>query len=1485
MPSVAQITDISNAPLSSSSNLTVLPNLLFTLDDSGSMSLDYNPDSVGTSDNTDWAESFHCKRNSTGNNFCNRTDPPFYANEVNGMAYDPQKTYRPAVKYNGSSFGDQSPSSAQCDPYNGRSCYDMYQYLQGDLYSTANNPAGNWFGSSSNLDLTTKWPEVVYCLASGSDVNNLDQCRRNGWSNATDARHTGTTFRYTTAGWRTGYPEAAAVHEFWRPSSGSTVTVTTSAPHGYTCSTYPCTTPNSVAPGSPYPTLSTFAILPRTGTGSSGSGFDNSGSTVTITQVSSTNQFTYSRNSGQRLAYAEFDRVVAFRNGSGGCTSGAGGRCTVYVTAPSHGLIAGDKTQVYVSNANIACSNGATVTVLSSPAPTADTFAYSNSCASSDNVSTTGVHRRTSLYNVPKLRYGGPIVYTLAAVDYCKDDALTDCQTGNSGAYTIAAPVRYCQNPFDAYRLDTPTLRERTGVKNRCQRKYDEGRGYIYPRYGQFTRTDVASGQTYGGRPLRTDCPSRPNCEGNEELRNFANWFSYYRTRMLAMKTSAGLSFTPIDKRYRVGFITINPGNPVSSDQYLQIKEFDSSHKEGWYEMFYKQEPGGGTPLREALARAGRHFAGKTGGINSGMSEDPVQYSCQQNFLLLTTDGYWNGNAGQRVDGSAISNVDNNAALGRNPPIWDGGTPYNPNPSDSAFSSSNTLADTALYYWQTDLRPTGSMGALGTDVSQDNVPTSSRDSANWQHMVTFGLGLADGLMLWRSDYESATSGDYYKVLTGGGSCPWDNDQCNWPMPHRDNPSAIDDLWHAAVNGRGVYFNARDPSSLQDGLNGALNGLQQRNASSAAAATSTPTITTTDRTIFLSTYTTMQWNGEIVARLIDPGTGAILPGNLWSAQARLQSRVSTSSDSRQIYTFDATSSSRLKDFQYNRLTTTEKTWFDDKCTPLSNMTQCSLLDPSNDLPKANDGRNMVDFLRGHTGLEATIYRDRQFALGDTVNSIPLYVGRPRLAFNDAVTPNYLTWANSQSTRTPVLFTGANDGMLHAFNAGTGDELWAYVPRIVAQNLWKLAEKNYATKHMYYVDGSPVSMDVYDTGSGNWRTILVGGLNSGGRGYFALDITDPSSPIGLWEFCSDSTLCPVSDSDLGLSYGNPVITKRASDGKWVVLVTSGYNNVSPGDGKGYLYVLDAISGSVLGKIGTGAGGTCTSSCSPFTGPSGLSKIAAWADNYLVDNTTKWVYGGDLFGNVWKFDLTTSSPTVKRLGMALDGSGRPQPITTKPVLGQIQNLYQVVVIGTGRYLGTSDLTDPATQSPPSTTAWQQSLYGFKDTDSDRGDLRLSGLVNQPLVGLPGGTERATSGACTATACGNPVDWSSVTAGWYFDLNPGNTSPGERVNVDPQLALGTLLVIGNVPGASACAVGGDAWLYQIDFKTGGTVITSPNKTIARRMTGALGVGQTSYQLPGGALRNVTIRSDGTTPTPENTNTAPNALGSRRSSWREMTQ
>src|SRR4030095_15518087 len=164
-----------------------------------------------------------------------------------------------------------------------------------------------------------------------------------------------------------------------------------------------------------------------------------------------------------------------------------------------------------------------------------------------------------------------------------------------------------------------------------------------------------------------------------------------------------------------------------------------------------------------------------------------------------------------------------------------------------------------------------------------------------------------------------------------------------------------------------------------------------------------------------------------------------------------------------------------------------------------------------------------------------------------------------------------------------------------------------------------------------------------------TILVGGLNAGGRGYYALDVTNPLAPQALWEFCADSTMCLVSDPDLGLSYGNPIITKN-SNGKWVVLLTSGYNNgttaangtpnTPDGSGCGLLYVLDPLTGQVLQKISTGAGTAAS--------PSGLGKINAWIDTFATDNTASAVYGGDLQGSIWEFDMTTwPIPAPKKIG----------------------------------------------------------------------------------------------------------------------------------------------------------------------------------------------------------------------------------------------
>ena len=158
-----------------------------------------------------------------------------------------------------------------------------------------------------------------------------------------------------------------------------------------------------------------------------------------------------------------------------------------------------------------------------------------------------------------------------------------------------------------------------------------------------------------GGGGLTFDTDVFPD-NAAAKLTNFANWYSYYRTRMLTMKTSAGLAFGDLDDAYRVGFMQINQntatsGTAASSSVLVNNNTFSSASRTDWYSKLYNAIPRNGTPLRTALSVAGKYYAGNIG-------TDPVQYSCQQNFTILSTDGYWNGGAGSKLDGSAVGNQD-----------------------------------------------------------------------------------------------------------------------------------------------------------------------------------------------------------------------------------------------------------------------------------------------------------------------------------------------------------------------------------------------------------------------------------------------------------------------------------------------------------------------------------------------------------------------------------------------------------------------------------------------------------------------------------------------------------------------------------------------------------------------------------------------------------------------------------------------------------
>ncbi len=296
---------------------------------------------------------------------------------------------------------------------------------------------------------------------------------------------------------------------------------------------------------------------------------------------------------------------------------------------------------------------------------------------------------------------------------------------------------------------------------------------------------------------------------------------------MQAMKSSASFAFGNLSNQYRLGYMSIN--NSTGSD-FLNLGTFELTHKENWFAKLTAARPNNATPLRGALTRVGRLYGGRLNGtsLNGSTVVEPMQYSCQQNFTLLSTDGYWNesGSPAKQLDG--VTDIgDADGSLPR--PLYDG------------TGTLNTLADVAAYYYETDLRNgTAATGlcrsATGGDLCENNVPVGGDDVARHQHMTTFTLGLGvSGYMLFDEKYRTATSGDFFDVRNGttadpaNGTCSWQaaGGSCNWPIPVNNSQPNIDDLWHAAVNGRGTYFSATDPANLYTGLANALAAIESR----------------------------------------------------------------------------------------------------------------------------------------------------------------------------------------------------------------------------------------------------------------------------------------------------------------------------------------------------------------------------------------------------------------------------------------------------------------------------------------------------------------------------------------------------------------------------------------------------------------------------------------------------------------------------------
>jgi type IV pilus assembly protein PilY1 len=710
--------------------------------------------------------------------------------------------------------------------------------------------------------------------------------------------------------------------------------------------------------------------------------------------------------------------------------------------------------------------------------------------------------------------------------------------------------------------------------------------------------------------------------------------------------------------------------------------------------------------------------------------------------------------------------------------------------------------------------------------------------------------------------------DFYAVCAGvtadpdNGVCSWQiaNSTCNWPRPGTGNTNVIndpsfagwqtniDDLWHAAVNGRGTYFSAQNPEEVAKGITEALMSVTVKKGSLSVPSFTNLNLARGDSYAFRAWFTTESWNGELQMFEVERDTGKAKTPALWSAAAKLNARNCETAGvaggiacpTRKIYTFKSSAADKLVSFDWNSLSAAgEGGWFDIGGDRVKHMSQLCTSGGTYCLTaegRTSFSERLVNFLRGEKGYEGAPsetgkpFRSRidggeHQKLGDIVTSSPAYVQKPGYSYS---AKGYSEYREAKANRRAMVYVGANDGMLHAFDASVspatgGEEVWAYVPKFLLGSLYQLADKAYAGSHRFFVDGTPVAGDVCfgdgckrsSGGSADWHTILVGGANKGGRGYYALDITDPDHPKALWEF---------THADLGYSYGNPVIVKLPGvEEKWVVLLSSGYNNdLAGGDGKGHLFVLDAQTGNLLANISTSVGGSGA--------PSGLAKISGYASNYLYNNTVTHVYGGDLEGNLWRFDLSDFSKSAHLLAKLKDGNGKAQPITIAPEIGVVQQngrSYRVIFVGTGKLLSATDL-DP--------TDDYQSFYGIRDDLSDSASpvepQNDTSFVKQTLQSAvcPAGATYCTPGRPIVTLdCqekqGDPdavcpkveVDWAN-SRGWYLDF----PAKGERDNTDIHLVQGTLVVTTNRPQSGACVAGGVSYRYYLDYASGGPVDNS---------------------------------------------------------------
>lgn len=871
-----------------------------------------------------------------------------------------------------------------------------------------------------------------------------------------------------------------------------------------------------------------------------------------------------------------------------------------------------------------------------------------------------------------------------------------------------------------------------------------------------------------------------------EVQQNIANWYEYSRRRAFVAKAATAAVIT--DKPgFRYGFGLFQ--NALFKEMpAANVTDF-SSHNKSLLEDFFKYSwTTQNTHLRTGLERVGEYYKGNLSGKSS-----PIIAECQQNFTVLMTDGFWNGGDPN------VGNADGDA-------------------------HSNTAADVAKYYYDQDLR---------TDLA-DNVPkTTNRkpvelnDNNTQQHMVTFTAAFG-------------VEGSLTDTNNDGWPDPLLLENGNWGDPSSSDLAKIDDLWHAAFNSKGDFVSARTPDDLVKGLNDTLGAISDRTGAASSLASNSTNLNS-GTALYQALFVSGEWSGDVRKLMVSDGNansgvcknvkrGSVCTTPVWNAETQLDQQDYQTG--REIISYNPVSDTGVSfEFpaNYDSLVggTNDSTKLSDAQIQalLTNAPNAANTAVSTEISENQSfGNDLVAFLRGDRSNEGKGrgFRIRGSKLGDIIHSGPVFVGKPNFNFSDDLeTVSYSSFATANANRTQMIYVAGNDGMLHAFDDATGNEKLAFIPSEVYSNLPKLAEPTYS--HEFFVDGSPSVGDAFYTGA--WHTVLVGGLNAGGKSVYALDVTDPSSfnetnadKLVLWEF---------TDPDLGFTYGTPTIVKM-NNGEWAAVFGNGYN--SGGTGQSAVYIVKLEDGTVIKKILTGAGSS--------TAPNGISHITPIDTN--GDAIADYLFGGDLLGNMWKFDVsnkdaskwdvaykTGNGPTAVPAPIftaTVSGTSIPQPITVAPeIISHPDSSLDgfLVLFGTGKYLESTDNTPLNQDTQTFYAIWDQNQTSLtaisKATDLLQQEVTEESYASFDLDN--DGTVDYSRDVRITTE--HTVDWTKHK-GWYLDLintevtTPAQTNKGERQVTRPIVRNNTVFFTTLMPSGNPCDAGGVGWIMGLDAASG---------------------------------------------------------------------